>query len=98
MKTINDLNKAFENRIRLGIMSMLMVEDFVDYNTLKATLEVTDGNLASHIKALEKEQYITFEKSFFERKPLTKYKITPLGKKAFEDHLAVLEEILQQLK
>ncbi len=79
-------------------MSMLMVEDFVDYNTLKATLEVTDGNLASHIKALEKEQYITFEKSFFERKPLTKYKITPLGKKAFEDHLAVLEEILQQLK
>lgn len=98
MKSFNDLNKAFENRIRLGIMSMLMVEDSIEFNTLKNNLEVTDGNLASHIKALELLNYIVYEKSFFERKPLTKYKITILGKQEFIKHLNALEMLLNNLK
>ena len=94
----NDLNKAFESRIRLGIMALLMVEDSIDYNTLKETLDVTDGNLASHIKALEKEEYITVEKSFFGKKPHTRYKVTNSGRTAFEKHLKALEEMLKNMK
>ena len=55
---IEGLNKHFESRIRLGVMSVLMVNDWVDFNTMKELLSLTDGNLASHIKALEKNEYI----------------------------------------
>ena len=95
---INQLNKAFESRIRLGIMALLMVEDSVDFNTLKDALEVTDGNLASHIKALEKEEYIAVEKSFFGKKPHTPYMVTTLGRPAFEKHIKSLEKILKNMK
>ncbi len=70
---LNELDKAFENRVRLGIMSALVVNDYLDYNTLKQLLGVTDGNLASHLKSLEKDAYIHFKKEFIERKPNTKY-------------------------
>lgn len=97
MKTIlQELNKAFESRVRLGIMSALMVNEAVDFNTLKELLEVTDGNLASHSRALEEQQYIQVEKSFLGRKPHTQFKITPTGREAFEKHLQALEKILRQ--
>jgi len=92
---IEKLDKAFNNRIRLGIMSALAVNDFLDFKALKSLLEVTDGNLASHSSALEKLDYIQVEKSFIGRKPNTKYIITPIGKKAFNQHLAGLSEILK---
>lgn len=95
---INDLNKAFESRVRLGIMSVLAVNDTLDFNSLKEYLQVTDGNLASHLKALEKEEYIAVEKSFIDKKPNTRYSITPLGKRAFNDHLAALEGLIQSQK
>ncbi len=95
---IAQLNKAFDHRVRLGIMALLMVEDSVDYNTLKESLELTDGNLATHIKALEKEAYIDVQKSFFGKKPHTRYVVTPLGRAAFEDHLKVLESILKEMR
>jgi len=66
---LKDLNKAFENKVRLGIMSALVVNDSLDFNTLKNLLEVTDGNLASHIKSLEKNNYISVKKEFIDRKP-----------------------------
>lgn len=94
-KYIQDLNKAFESRVRLGIMSALMVNDSLDFNALKELLEVTDGNLASHTRALESLQYIDVEKSFVGRKPNTKFSITAKGKKAFEQHLSALEQLLQ---
>ena len=75
-KIIENLNKAFDNRVRLGIMSVLMVEDWVDFSTLKETLDLTDGNLASHLTALEKEHYIEFRKQFVGRKPQTSYQTT----------------------
>jgi DNA-binding PadR family transcriptional regulator len=93
---IQDLNKAFENRIRLGVMSLLMVNDEVDFNTAKELLKVTDGNLASHTNALEKLEYITVIKEFVGKKPKTSYKATPTGKHAFKDHIDALEKLLNQ--
>lgn len=96
--SINGLHKAFESRIRLGIMSALAVNDMLDFNSLKDYLEVTDGNLASHIKALEKESFIGIEKSFVGRKPNTRYYATRMGKKAFDDHLTALETLIKSQK
>ena len=93
---INGFHKAFESRIRLGIMSALAVNDKFDFNALKDFLDVTDGNLASHIKALEKEEFIGVEKSFVGKKPNTKYYMTQKGKKAFEDHLKALEILIKK--
>jgi predicted transcriptional regulator len=90
-------NKAFDNRIRLGIMSILMVNDWVSFTTFKEMLELEDGNLASHIKVLEKETYIEVRKQFVARKPQTTYQATLLGRKAFGDHLTALENLLKNL-
>lgn len=92
---LNNFNKAFENRVRLGIMSVLVVNDQVDFNRLKALLNVTDGNLASHLKALEKEKYILMSKEFIGRKPNTKYRVSSSGKKAFEAHINALENLIK---
>lgn len=94
-KIIKNLNKAFESRIRLGIMSTLVVNDQMDFNSLKELLEASDGNLASHLKALEKLEFIKVHKSFIGRKPNTKYKSTAKGRKAFNQHLDALEELLK---
>lgn len=96
--SINSLHKAFESRIRLGIMSALAVNDMLDFNSLKEYLDVTDGNLASHLKALEKEAFIDVKKSFVGRKPNTKYFMTKAGKKAFDDHLKALEKLIKSQK
>jgi DNA-binding MarR family transcriptional regulator len=92
---ISNLNKAFDSRIRLGIMSVLMVNDSVDFNTMKELLELTDGNLASHIKALEGLNYIQSVKQFIGRKPNTQYSITDEGRNAFQEHLNALEQLIR---
>ena len=92
---ITQLNKAFENRVRLGVMSILMVNDWVEFSTLKELLDITDGNLASHITALEKLNYIEVRKQFIGKKPNTTYAVTKPGKKAFNDHLNALEKLLK---
>ena len=79
-------------------MSVLMVNDRYDFNSLKELLDTTDGNLASHLKALEKEEYIVVHKSFLGRKPNTNYKATETGKKAFKQHLDALEQLIKQQK
>ena len=91
-------DKAFENVIRLRIMSILMVNDSVDFNRLKELLEVTDGNLASHIKALEASEYIDIKKQFIGKKPNTTYEATVLGKQTFAKHLAALEQLIKTSK
>ncbi len=91
---IANLNKAFDSRIRLGIMSVLMVNESADFNTLKELLELTDGNLASHIKALEGLNYIETKKQFIGRKPNTNYEITALGRKIFQEHLDALANLI----
>ncbi|MFT6747841.1 MAG: DNA-binding MarR family transcriptional regulator [Glaciecola sp.] len=96
MGIISGLNKAFENRIRLGVMSILMVNLDVDFNTLKEMLEASDGNIASHIAALEKAGYITIQKKFIGKKTNTSYSTTSGGKRAFQEHLNALENLLRR--
>lgn len=93
---IENLNKAFENRIRLGLMSILMVNDTVDFNTAKDLLKVTDGNLASHSSSLEKLGYLIVTKEFLGKKPRTSYKASESGKKAFKKHIDALEQLLHK--
>jgi DNA-binding MarR family transcriptional regulator len=92
------LDKAFENRLRLQIMSVLVANERYDFNSLKDLLAITDGNLASHLKGLEKEEYITVNKSFLGRKPNTTYQATEKGRIAFRDHLDALEKLIKQQK
>lgn len=92
---ISQLNKAFESRIRIGIMSILMVNDETEFNTLKDLLKVTDGNLASHITALENNEFIKVFKQFVGKKPQTTYMATNKGRKAFNEHLEALEKIIK---
>lgn len=79
-------------------MSVLVTNDGYEFNSLKEMLSITDGNLASHIKALEREKYISVSKSFVDRKPNTKYKITERGRNAFKKHLDALEAVVKQQK
>jgi DNA-binding HxlR family transcriptional regulator len=91
---IANLNKVFDSRIRLGIMSILSVNEQADFNTIKELLDITDGNLASHLKALENMDYIRSKKQFIGRKPNTKYEITDLGRDNFREHLNALEKLI----
>lgn len=93
---IHQLEKAFESRIRLGIMSALMVNEHLDYNHLKELLDVSDGNLASHLKALEKLKYVEVTKKFIGKKPNTSYRATTKGRIAFNNHLNMLEKLLNK--
>jgi DNA-binding MarR family transcriptional regulator len=89
-------NKAFESRVRLGIMSILLVNEVVDFGTLKEQLQLTDGNMASHLAALEKAQYISITKKFVGKKPNTTYTVTVEGKNAFNLHIDALEKLIQK--
>src|SRR5690242_20561454 len=91
-----NLDKVLEHRIRLQIMSVLVSNDAHDFNALKELLNTTDGNLATHVKALEKEKYITVTKSFVDRKPNTKFKATEKGRLTFKKHIDALEELVKQ--
>jgi DNA-binding MarR family transcriptional regulator len=95
---ITGLNKVFDNRIRLGVMSTLMVNDEISFNDLKQLLEVTDGNLATHLVNLEENGYIKVHKGFIGRKTNTTYAITKAGEKAFTDHIAALENMIKGVK
>lgn len=95
MNPIEHLNKLFESRIRLGVMSVLIVNEEVSFNDLKSMLDVTDGNLASHLSTLEDNAYIKVHKGFVGRKTNTTYSITKTGEKAFKGHLAALEAMIK---
>jgi DNA-binding HxlR family transcriptional regulator len=75
-------------------MSVLSVNEYVDFNTMKELLEITDGNLASHLKALENINYIQSKKQFIGRKPNTRYEITDTGRNCFKEHLNALEKLI----
>lgn len=94
---IGQLNKIFDSRIRIGIMSALMVNDSLNFNDIKALIDVTDGNLATHIKSLEENKYINVKKGFIGKKTNTTYTITKTGEKAFRSHLDALEQIIKNI-
>jgi DNA-binding MarR family transcriptional regulator len=89
------LNKAFDSRVRLGLMSILLANDEVEFSRVKELLDVTDGNLASHVAALEKLEYLEVLKQFVGKKPQTTYRVTALGRKAFAEHLDALEALIR---
>lgn len=93
---IDELNKAFESRVRLGIMAVLVVNEWVDHAVLKDLLSVTDGNLASHLAALDSVKYVQVRKRFVGKRPNTSYKATPAGAKAFRDHLTAIDALLNK--
>jgi DNA-binding HxlR family transcriptional regulator len=95
---IENLNKIFDNRIRLGIMSILMVNDEINFNDLKEVLEITDGNLASHLKTLEENDVINVHKGFIGRKTNTTYSITKSGERNFRLHLDALEKMIKKAR
>jgi len=94
---IGKLNKVFDSRIRIGIMSALMVNDSLNFNDLKSLIDITDGNLATHLKTLEDNKYIDVKKGFIGRKTNTTYSVTKAGEKAFRAHLDAIEEIIKNL-
>ena len=93
--SIDSLQKAFESRVRLGIMSILILNDWVEFVELKELLKVTDGNLASHLSALEKLHFIQTKKQFIGNKPNTSYAATKLGRESFGNHLSALEALIK---
>ena len=95
---IEQLNKVFDSRIRMGVMSVLLVNDEVNFNDLKQLLELTDGNLASHLTNLEENGYIKVHKGFIGRKTNTTYSITKAGEKAFAEHIEALENMIKNVK
>lgn len=98
LNPINNLNKLFDSRVRLGIMSALMVNASVNFKELKELLQITDGNLASHIKALEDNGILKVEKGFIGRKTNTIYRITKKGEKLFKAHIDALEKMIKATK
>lgn len=94
---IEQLQKVFDSRVRLGVMSALMVNAQVSFNELKELINVTDGNLASHLKALEENGYVKVNKGFVGRKTNTTYAVTKAGEKAFRLHLDALEQMIRQM-
>lgn len=94
---IEHLNKIFDSRIRLGIMSALMVNESVNFNDLKELINVTDGNLATHLKTLEENNYVKVTKGFIGRKTNTTYSVTKQGEKAFKMHLEALEKMIRSI-
>ena len=95
---ISGLNKIFDNRIRLGVMSILVVNDEMNFNDLKQMLEVTDGNLATHLQTLEENGFIKVRKGFIGRKTNTTYSITKAGEKAFKDNINGMEKMINGVK
>jgi DNA-binding MarR family transcriptional regulator len=95
---ISGLNKIFDNRIRLGVMSILMVNEEVNFNDLKQMLEVTDGNLATHLQTLDETGYIKVHKGFIGKKTNTTYSITRVGERAFKEHIEGLEKMINGMK
>ena len=93
---LSNLNKAFDNRIRIGIMSILLRSNWVDFTSLRNTLKATDGNLSSHLSSLEKQNMIKLKKQFVNNRPKTSYKITRNGLRKFTLHLNALEELIKR--
>jgi DNA-binding PadR family transcriptional regulator len=94
---IHRLNPAFDQRNRLGIMALLVNEDVLEHNTLRDLLDLTDGNLASHLRALESQAYVRADKAFIDRKPRTTYRATEEGKRAFVEHLKAMEDLIDEV-
>ncbi|MED4588503.1 MULTISPECIES: winged helix-turn-helix domain-containing protein [Priestia] len=96
MSNVNNLNDLIHAKIRLGIMSLLMIYEECDFTYLKKSLSVTDGNLGSHLKKLEDAEYVVITKTFISKKPKTIVKITNLGADAYKEYISTIEAIFKK--
>ena len=94
----NDLDKVIHERMRLGIISALAANEKLSFTELKKLLDTTDGNISVHARKLEDAGYVTLEKSFKGRMPLTEYRITKDGRKALTRYLDHMEALIQAMK
>ena len=92
---IGNIDDVIHGRIRLGIMAFLASSEVGDFNELKAALQATQGNLSIHLRKLEDAGYIKIEKSFLARKPLTRARLTPAGRKAFAKYLEAIGKLIE---
>ena len=90
-----ELDRIIHERLRLGILSALAVNESLTFNELKKLLQASDGNLSVHARKLEEAQYIACEKTFAGRVPKTEYRMTSAGKKALENYLNEMEELIR---
>ena len=97
-KTLPDLDRLIHERMRLGIISALAVNDSVTFNELKKLLKTTDGNLSVHARKLEEANYIACKKSFEGRMPKTEYHLTDLGRRALEKYLNHMEALIGSMR
>lgn len=88
------LDDVIHGRLRLGIMAHLAANEAADFNELKSVLEATQGNLSIHLKKLEEAGYIAIDKSFRDRKPLTRARVTPEGRAAFTRYLDAIAKLV----
>jgi DNA-binding MarR family transcriptional regulator len=95
---VPDVDRLIHQRVRLGIVSALAVNESLSFNDLKATLEITDGNLSVHARKLEEAGYIACEKSFEGRIPRTEFHLTDQGRRALERYLERMEELIRQTR
>ena len=93
---IGKIDDVIHGRMRLGIMAYLADAEAADFTELKNLLEATQGNLSIHLRKLEDAGYISIEKSFFNRKPLTRARITDAGRKAFREYLQAIAKLIDQ--
>ena len=91
----HQLNDIIHSRIRLAVMSVLIAVDEAEFNFLKEKVKTTDGNLSVHLRKLEDAGYISVKKAFVDRKPVTTYKLTAKGRKAFETYVENLEKLIK---
>jgi DNA-binding HxlR family transcriptional regulator len=91
---INRIDEVIHGRVRLGIMAVLSGVDSADFNTLKARLQTTDGNLSVHLRKLEEAGFVAVNKRFEGRKPLTEATMTPTGRKAFVAYLDAMQGLV----
>jgi len=89
------LDRLIHERLRLGIVSALAVNDSLSFNDLKRLMKTTDGNLSVHARKLEEAHYVTCDKSFEGRVPKTSYSLTPLGRRALERYLDHMEALIR---
>lgn len=92
---LRGINDVIHAKARLGIMSLVMSHSYCDFTMLKQKLDLTDGNLGSHILKLEQAGYIFVEKTFVNRKPKTFITVTKSGAKAYADYIDALEMLIQ---
>lgn len=90
---IQQMDKAFDSRVKIGIMAILKNNQWVDFNEMKSALGITDGNLASHTNSLERKNFIEVHKQFVGKRPNTSYRVTTAGREGYQRYLVALKKL-----